>query len=453
MSSLKDLCGRLAGFRHPRPPERLTVERSCQRLSERETSVRRVQEPWAEFIARIDLEDLGNLRPKDLKRAVEELWSDPELEKYGTSIVNACASRYRKSFDRRMIQAYLGKFPIDCAAFPALAQACREGAKRHDWPWQVRGDRWHLWDPENGPELIGQEFLSGADISVILREAGLDGELALGGFAKTAIRSACFRASSLEGADAEAAGTRLIQLFDRVQGASDVRPMMAYALLAPWVRGKCSEEHQRAIIGSLVMHIGDPRLKGTPWAAVGADAREWAPEGDVESAFGVLRRWLVQTTVRQFFEIVAKTTDRPDQWQQRTAFWLQYLDAGVITDAWFAFGSMAERAARTSLRDENVDYARIEGQGADASHSALVFSLGDLRIAEWSHNGMTRFWRSTDAKAPPLYEPVYFALVLRAMNGGPGFETIAHMGSWQWRFAKHIHQETGISHPKYGSGW
>jgi hypothetical protein len=121
-------------------------------------------------------------------------------------------------------------------------------------------------------------------------------------------------------------------------------------------------------------------LAAPRWVALRRDVLEMFPDADIDAAFAVLRRWLVRATVREFFSVVAKTVQRRDQWKERTDFWLAYLDEGLITDAWFAFGSQAERLASKFLEDQTMAYATLEGGGATSAQSALIFSIGEIRI-------------------------------------------------------------------------
>ena len=247
----------------------------------------------------------------------------------------------------------------------------------------------------------------------------------------------------------------MIALFESFPATKELNAALAYALLAPWTRESCTDAHQQLISGLLVRRSGDPRLELGRWKALRLDVLEMFPSADVDKAFAVLRRWLVRATVREFFSVVAKTVERRDQWKERTDFWLAYLDEGMITDAWFAFGSQAERLAQKFLEDRAMLYATLEGGGATSAQSALIFSIGDVRIAEWSDNGSCRFWRSVDLKAPALYSPRYSRTSLRAMAAGDGFRAIPHNppNGWQPKFARQVYHSAGVRHPKHGVGW
>lgn len=89
-------------------------------------------------------------------------------------------------------------------------------------------------------------------------------------------------------------------------------------------------------------------------------------------------------------------------------------------------------------------------------------TIGDMRIAEWSHNGACRFWlnystmsnhpKSRLRAVPELYAAEYDGNRLRTTIGPIGFEYLSHVSGWQRNFAALIYHRTGIAHPTWGSG-
>lgn len=454
MTALKRSCEGLGPkLRHQRMPVQLALEHADKALASVGMTSTREPEPWVAFVHRIKDTVPGELRPRELKRLTDGIWCEEKLVQQSLSVLTETVSRHRKSFDRTVIRSYLNHFPTKHPSFDALRAASELVAARWDWPWQSRGDQWALWDRQQGPTKVATGLLATDEPHAVLRSAGLDADLASGRFLTEALIFACRIAARVKGTQAEGTGDRLVRVFSDVQAAGELKGVLAYALLAPWVANPCSKAHERKISRLLVTQLGDPRTAIPRWSAARVDASALLPEAEVDMAFSVLRRWLVQATVRQFFAVVAQTTDRKDQWAQRTKFWLGYLDADVISDAWFAFGTMAERLARRLIEDETVTYAKVEGGGADPSHSALIFTIGDVRIAEWSHNGRARFWKTADRRAPVLYRKKYDGHALRAMSGGAGFEALSHTSNWEPRFARQVYKMTGVRHPQHGAGW
>ena len=453
MSALKNICD-TGKIRHAHLPERTATERAAERMADRPAATGRIMEAWDALMERVDPLTPVSIRPKDIKRLLRDMWVEHGCEGAEGDLLDDGVERDRASIDRIIIESYLLRFPTPHAAFSTLRGASEKVARRRDWPWNARGDDFQLWDAQAGPKRLATELLATNRPGEVLRRAGLDGDLATGAFVRQAVRAACAVAVTHKGAMAIESGERLIALAATIKGAEGIDALLALALLAPWVGSTPTAEHQQKVTTLLIGRIGDPRLAPARWLALAAELQVQDVDLAIDAAFAVLRRWLVQATVREFFAIVAKTTDRRDQWKDRTAFWLGYLDAGYITDAWFAFGSQAEREARRFMKDEAMAFGRIEGQGAGANQSALLMTIGDVRVAEWSDNGSCRFWRASRPKAPPMYQSVYYGLVLRSMDAERGYEPLPHMGStWQNRFSKRIYDRTGLAHPSYGQGW
>ena len=403
--------------------------------------------------------DPHRLKTGDLRRLVADLWSDRRCDPIATPTLDAAVARDAKSVDRTVLTAYLRHFPTDHPTFQRLAAASSLTAGRRDWPWRQRGADWQLWDHNVGPARIARALLARDDAPAVLREAGLDGDLAQGEFVAETLEVACEQTGAARGAEAQALGERLIALFHTL-AISGRDAMLAWALLAPWQRSKPAKAHERALTSLLSARIGDPRLAQGRWLAI---ERELAERGLslAVAPSAILRRWLTEATVRAFFTIVRRTTDRKDQWDAREAFWLGYLDAEAINEAWFAFGRRAEQQAGRLAQEEDVRFGRVSG-GADPSHSALLLTIGDLRIAEWSHNGACRFWpnhrdvagtpRARLNPVPDLYRPEYDGNRLRTTSGPKGFEYLSHHSGWQGNFAAVIYRHTGVLHPQWGAG-
>lgn len=435
--------------------ERIETERAADRVILASAGPREGKEPWEALLSRIDLAEPAAVSPRDMKRVLADMWTASVAERHATALIDEAIRRDRKSLDRILISSYLRDLPDRHPGFDHLRRACARVAERHEWAWRERAVRWELWDKEAGPRRLARALLTADDPADVMRQAGLSGDLATGRFALHALTTACVEASTSSGVGAEETGRRLITLFQPFAETSAVNGLLAFALLVPWVGSACSDQHRRMVGGLLTARMGDPRLNRLTWSALRAEVVDMIPGADVEAAFSVLRRWLVNATMREFFSVVAKTVDRKDQWRERTAFWMAYVDAELITDAWFAFGPVAERAARNLIEDRSVNFATHTGTGASGSQSALVFDLGELRVAEWSDNGRCRFWRAQDPCAPELYEKVYNTSVLKTSQGGTDFRAISHNppNGWQPKFAHHVYKMTGIPHPTHGYGW
>jgi hypothetical protein len=424
----------LRAGRLPVPPEkvRTKTEKAAAGLGTAihgASADRLVDKSWDAIGARMNFGDFDINSHRDIRSAIANIWQDESRRKYAGPLVQYGLESRRKSFDREIVLAYLRRFPLADAAFPVLAAAAGGAAERHDWPWRQRGRDWLLWNAQQRPAKLGDALMRTDQPLAVLRGAGLDGDLEAGAFVANVLDTACLKTAESRGPEAEQWGKRLVLLFESLQvGGSNA--LLAYGLLSPWGGGNPGEAYRKSIAKLLVDRIGDPRFNTNAWEAVADDLRRRKVDFDPAQLVAVLRRWLTQETVRAFFRIVGATTDRKDQWDAREAFWLGYLKAGLIQDAWFAFGRRAEAIAGARAADEGLRFGRVVG-GGDPSHSALLIALGDLRIAEWSHNGACRFWPAvsstqatkalSSASAPQLYLATYEGPLLRATFGPSGF--------------------------------
>jgi hypothetical protein len=85
-------------------------------------------------------------------------------------------------------------------------------------------------------------------------------------------------------------------------------------------------------------------------------------------------------------------------------------------------------------------FATLGGSGPD--QAVLLLSIGDLIVADWSHNGRLRIWRKGNREAPEFSAPVYSAIELRKDSD---FDTV-HIPAdgWQSKAENYIRRYTGI---------
>lgn len=454
MTAVKDAAARIIrmGRFQQRPDRLLEIELSARQLDEYGMKSEKflIDEDPDTFLARVAASSLERLPSREMRALIDLVWMDDHHERLARAGLDVAVAANRKSYDRAIIAAYLRHFPTHHPAFRDLLGAVQLVAGRRNWPWAARGTRWRLWDAEEGPRTVAGHLLVGNEPpGDALRTLGLDGDLSEGRFLAAALAAACRTAADEKDARAAAAGAALVRLFDHHdEGASRLNAHLARALLKPWQSATPPEALHADIIRLLVRRIGDPRLVPAKWRSLQDELSGSFPGEDLAAILGILKRWLVKATVRQFFEVIGRTTTNTEQWRQREAFWLAYLDANVIEDAWFAFGRRAEIDARRLVRElEGGAYGVIEG-GGDAGHSALLMKIGDLLIAEWSHNGMCRFWGPAAHDRPKLGERQYSDRVLRRTREGPDFDAFSHFSGWPSRFAYNVYKKTGIRHPK-----
>lgn len=442
-----------AGF--PKPPTTQPVIQRSLQVFDEGVGLAEPAEELLPLLRRANDDGVQSLSRRDVNRVLRGAWFDPKFDDIGAGAIRRAEHELRRSSDQAVIEGYLVHFPADRPIIAPLAEAASRAAYRHEWAWQRRAEKWRLFDPNEGPSRVARGFVaSSEDLIAFAQDTGLGSRLAATNYGRRTFAAACDQVAEFAGSQAEQGQRRLLSLFDTSEQSSDVHEL-ARALLQPWVASKPDTEHRKMISAFLVDQLGDPRVdRQQRWKHI-VDAL--APKLGAERARSivqVLKRWLTEVAMREFFKAIAKTTDRPDQWRQRSAFWLAYLDNDLVEDAWPALGVRAKGEINDIIRatGERSEYGII--QAGPPSSSSLIMKIGDLRIAEWSDNGSCRFWSENDARAPKPYLKTYDGRALRTTAGRSDFEYLAHSPSpgWESKFAGVIHRRTGIAHPILGKG-
>jgi hypothetical protein len=178
---------------------------------------------------------------------------------------------------------------------------------------------------------------------------------------------------------------------------------------------------------------GDPRASKGSWVGVSEEAIE------------VLKSWMVEDTMLDFFKLlsnVAKTDFTADKhWHYRKRFWNAYLKKGYVQEAWVALGPFAQLHANTYIKGGANTYAALSG--GNNRHSALIMVIGDLLITEWSHSGKYRVW-DNKAEGPQLYNKTYTREHLISYCDHDGSHVGSDAGAWQSNLSSLINNLTGL---------
>jgi hypothetical protein len=400
-------------------------------------------------------EGLANLSRRDLREGCRVFLYPPcppgRSPDVGDALISQVVHLQRRAAYLALIDAYLDGFAIGDDDVDRLARAL--AATAATWPWRET-DLWperfaafNLLDPADAPIRLAMAMLrADAPPRAVLEAAGLQSDgRRKGGLAEAGFREACGMVAGSAAKSAAPLQDRLIAWGqDGAQALAFPKawPDFACALFKPWQVEEPPAAHKTVLIDSALAHAGDPRVNEGKWRPVRSAFGE---------AYDVVVRWLTKASVEQFFDIVSETmVDRPDMWAQRRAFWTQYLKNNAISAAWVAFGAdgaeRAKRAARTSGDRGLSMFGRLSsGNGRTSQHSALIMTIGDLTVVEWSHNGKCYIWRRLDAGAPKLfqhssgpwadYEP-------SELMGAP--IDVSHSGYWQGRIASILREHAGV---------
>lgn len=377
----------------------------------------------------------------------------PGLLDWYLSIIRDAASR---RLALNLAAAYLLYFEPGNPAFGLLGRQVRELLRRATSPrtrrWLERSEQYGLFEENGSSRLVDRWIAAGDHAEHWLGDAGLTGALAAGGFALAAYDRFLERLPALLGRTGltEEECERLLGFALAESGelrfAGQRVGALANAVLTPFTDHEPESAIRERIKGLMLEHLGDPRLKPHAWQNVRA------------SALQVMRRWLVQSTLEDFFGLLdynARYDDTADRhWRYRRAFWTAYLRHNQITESWVALGYAAASRAKAFLSSESVNYARLAGGPVKPDHAVLVLKIGSLVISEWSHMGKYRLWHESSPGAPVLYLGHYSRYDLTRQPDFEGSHMGAANGRWQEKLQRYIREQTGfrLSRNEYMAG-
>jgi hypothetical protein len=216
------------------------------------------------------------------------------------------------------------------------------------------------------------------------------------------------------------------------------RAPMANALLLPFSGVTPEKSLRDEYLGFILPLLGDPRTNSSSW--IGCDG-----------AALVVRKWLTELALKQFFDIVDKVA-QPEHWTYRRAFWSAVEKHGCIDDAWVVFESHGASAARRLFGPELAFGTFRSGNGVQRGHSVLLLHIGTLVVVEWSHSGTCRIWdENSGQRAPALFQRIYTADELKremSQIGPTGQGVFRHDGSpnyrWQAQIAAFLKERRNI---------
>lgn len=405
-------------------------------------------EYWVNLAKKIALQESWNdLKPREIKNIVLCLWyGDSPLagdEHFLKSFLKVCEARIKKSLCRALIWVYLYNYELNRPGIVLLGQWLTKTVGHYDWLWADRHRELSLFGGHQASRAIADTVMSGHEnVSTVLESYGLGGTLQSGGMASAAFLEALKSYSEKAKSNhAEKIVLRLNRILEwaRLDGRSfsypKLKTLFIESLLLPWINVTPDDKIVNTTQSFLLDCFGDPRFGGASWKGVD------------ENAMRVIRGWLVKRALAQFLDVVDELA-LDHQWIYRRAFWMAYYNKGVISDAWVAFAAngayKAQQIARRNKDNSWLSFGTLRGAG-DTNHAILILRIGDLIIADFSHNGKCRIWTAGNRDAPKPYEPHYNRSDL--VNYSSNYEFI-HSGSpnylWQGHVASAIHNVTGI---------
>jgi hypothetical protein len=360
-----------------------------------------------------------------------------ENESFLDQYLDALRSIRSRMAIKRLIHSYCLHFNPNHRGIRRIGSFLREAVSSVEgrWEWPERHRQYRLFDPAQAPHELAKLTVDSSDPRKQLENVGLSGQLSTGGLsvhvflsALTTIRKSLESSPRIEEVDRAIAW---MSSEDDRDHFSAYRCNLANALLLPFADREPDQDVRRRIQSHLLDSLSDPRIDRGPW--VRAD----------DAARAVMIRWLAQATLEQFLKVVDRVAPR-HQWEYRRAFWGAYINKGVVGNAWVAFSSDGAHVARqiTDSTDDKLMRRFATLAGATQSQAVLIVSIGDLVVADWSHDGKLRIWRRDKKSAPELSMPSYLAPDLRA---GSDFETVHRPpDGWQRKAEAYIRRHTGI---------
>jgi EH_Signature domain len=340
---------------------------------------------------------------------------------------------------RRLIHAYCSHFDPSHSGIRQISMFLREAVasipSSARWVWPEMHRQFGLFDPTQAPARLAELTIKSPNPRKKLEEIGLGGQLIVSGLSANVFLSSLKLTQRNLLTDPKLEDVvRVIAWVQDDDGKtyySAHRGAVANTLLLPWTEQIPDQNIRQRTQSFLLDKLGDPRIDRGAWLGVEDAARD------------VMIRWLAQATLEQFLKVVDRVAAK-HQWDYRRAFWNAYIEKRVVANAWVAFGSSGAQVARR-IAENSADslmrrFATLGGSGAD--QAVLLLSIGDLIIADWSHNGRLRIWRRGNPSAPDLNLPSYVASDLRSDSE---FDTV-HLppDGWQGKAEAFIRKHTGI---------
>lgn len=341
--------------------------------------------------------------------------------------------------DYEQLNAYQESFERQSAAISEAINSTE--LKDRLIKWHSREVEYSLFAKKPKLDVIVNEFIDCKnDWRFFSEKTGLEGELAQVGFSIVVGDQLLMRLVDSPSADLVDAVKNYHLHNDKLRFPQR-KVKIIEALISPWLNGKQLEEAvQKAVQDWLLKQFNDLRLPvhdRTHWHAVRPEYKK------------VMLRWLIGESLNQFFEIIDQVA-KDSHWSYRKAFWNAYYKIDAFDEAWVVLGVDAKYYAGRVF-GEKISAATLSG-AAKQDHSVLIVRIGDLVLADWSHDGKCRAWKADDRFCPERYKLHYSGDILRAPSmkivDSHVQDGISHQSSdnylWQNRLAQFIYEHTGV---------
>lgn len=390
------------------------------------------------------------LNRRDLRRAPWCLWAPDmplaENADWLKKILGLIIASGRERLFKILALAWAHAFAVDRPGIVAVGHFLEERSEMLGPKWANALTRWSIFDVQRGPNAIAETATAQhKPIEAVLIEAGLAELTTCQGFTFEIYKVglALLERGALK--DPE------IRLATLDAWTFDVQRKLRHpALVASIVRAAIEpfgdvmpEKGIRDRYTNFTLSLlGDPRSQASRWV-------------NCRRAQEIVRRWLTEQTLRQFFDVVDRIAAE-EHWNYRRAFWHALYAGGHIDDAWAVFEYRGQVEARRMFGKE-LGFGTFSTSGAEAGHAVLLLRIGTLTVAEWSHRAPCGIWDSNaDEKGPKLGDPRYSTGELRKpFSGSTSGANLSkqgvfwHRGSdkytWQGLISDYLKRRRGIT--------
>ncbi len=329
---------------------------------------------------------------------------------------------------RTLFRKYLETFDPESTLTRALAPVLKAHWRETALPVEPLVTQFRIFDLDPLPfPVIAAFMVSRDDPFAALRELGVEAPHGPGLMAAAHPFFVSSLAPRIAEGESDAAHRLLSWLnpegeHDPLQGAGAAQALDA--LLKPWEKGDPDADLRHLIEARLLAAYGDPRIQSTGvWSLISADARR------------VILNWLAEATIKVFFDIVTQT-ERSHMWSDRKRLWLDLIEEGRITEAWFALSeegaTVADRLYQ-ELDEVPLAYGRNRSRLAeDRGKCLLIMNVHGHWVVEGSHSFPTWVFPRGDLSNLTPYEPAYTCEQFRYIKGPERPERITH-SRYSWR--------------------
>jgi hypothetical protein len=330
-------------------------------------------------------------------------------------ILSAVSEARRPGAFSALATAFADRFDAAAEGMNAASDCLQELVGKWETPWAKLHHDFSFFHLELGPQKLAAAVVAqNRPAAAIVAGYGVGAMGARSGYVRAVTISMLDKLAEggepdhlkrLEKVERYALDERGEPTFDGLLGK------IAEALLKPFGQARPEKTLRDRFLSLLLRLLGDPRVR--------SPKNKWHHVPPVLT--GVVRGWLTEQSLRQFLDIV-DVTAMERMWKYRRAFWEAVYDAGLISEAWVAFGPDGEQAARRAY-GRDASFARLEksGRHVEPGHAVLLLRIGDGIVADWSHNGKYNIWMDhADPSAPRLYKSRYGSDELRILEGAAG---------------------------------